>query len=75
MTTWPSPDATHEEVEAFVRKNAPTTPVVSSTEPAHEVPPMENGPSAMCNACGLVRVSLFTTFCKACAGELAAGGG
>ncbi len=49
---FPGPDATRAELDAFVA--------------AHTPPPVENGPSLMCNACGLVRVGMFTPFCKTC---------
>ncbi len=61
---FPEHGATRAEIDAWLKANAPTPP--PSDEPAHEAPPVENGPSLMCNACGLVRVGMFTPFCKGC---------
>lgn len=37
----------------------------------HEAPPMENGPSIVCNACGKVRINMFVApFCKRCLGVI-----
>lgn len=55
--TYPPADATRADVDAWYREHAP---------PPHEVPPCENGPSLMCNACGVVRVALSTPFCRGC---------
>lgn len=57
---FPSPDATRDEVDAWRAAREPPP------EPEHEAPPVENGPSLVCNACGVVRVKLFTPFCKGC---------
>lgn len=32
----------------------------------HEAPPFTNGPSIMCNGCGIVRVPMFKPFCNRC---------
>lgn len=61
---WPAPDATFAEVQAFLRANAPPP------EPPHEAPEVENGPSLMCNACGIVRVGMYTPFCKGCLAQI-----
>ena len=50
MQDFPNPDATREEVDVFVNANQP----VASSEIQHEAPPVENGPSIVCNACGVV---------------------
>ena len=60
---WPGPDAPRTEVDAFLAANTP--PV--SEEPAHEAPPVENGPSIVCSACGVVRIKLLgPPFCVGC---------
>ncbi len=63
---FPSPDAPYSEIQAWYRAAA------GETEPKieHEAPPVENGPSLMCNACGKVRVGLWTPFCKTCVKEM-----
>lgn len=60
--TFPPPDATREEVAAFLREHAPPP------EPPHEAPAFTNGPSVVCSACGVVRINIFTgpPFCKGC---------
>jgi hypothetical protein len=68
VTDWPDPNASRDEVEAFVEKKNP------SFVPEHEAPEIEGGPSIVCNACGLVRVSMLSPFCKGCLSMLAAGG-
>ena len=41
----------------------------------HEAPQVENGPSVMCAACGLVRIGILgPPFCKTCRACLAAAG-
>lgn len=65
---FPPPTATRAEVDAWLAQNKPPP------EPPHEAPPVENGPSLMCNACQLVRVKLFTPFCKGCLRTLEAAG-
>ena len=65
---WPDPNARRAEVEAFLAIHMPTP------GPPHEAPPVENGPSLVCNACGVVRVSMLTPFCKSCLASLAAAG-
>ncbi len=60
--TWPDPNAPRSEVDAFVAEHQPTPP----TGPQHEAPEVSNGPSLMCNACGVVRVGLFPPFCQGC---------
>jgi hypothetical protein len=57
----PGPNATRAEVDAFLREQRR-----ESHEPAHEAPPVANGPSIVCNACGIVRVKWTTPFCKGC---------
>lgn len=64
-TKWPDPNVSRTDVETFVSENAP---------PAHEAPEVENGPSIVCNACGVIRVSLFTPFCKGCKSMMEAAG-
>ena len=61
---FPSPDAPYSEIQAWHRDHA------AEPEPAHEAPPVENGPSLMCNACGKVRVGAWTPFCKTCVKEM-----
>lgn len=65
---FPLPDATREEIGRWYAERQP------KPGPAHEAPPVENGPSLMCNACGEVRVKLFTPFCKGCLGGMGAAG-
>ncbi|XXX79228.1 hypothetical protein WMF30_10680 [Sorangium sp. So ce134] len=65
---FPPPNATRAEIDAWLAANAPPP------EPEHEAPPVANGPSPVCNACGKVRVPLFTPFCKGCLGAMAAAG-
>lgn len=68
MSDWPDPNASRDEVAAFENKNAP------SFVPEHEAPEVEGGPSIVCNACSLVRVSTLSPFCRSCRSMLAAGG-
>jgi len=70
---WPDPNATYSEIRAFYESNQwhPTEP---GDEIQHEAPEVENGPSIVCNACGVVRVALDTPFCKSCMEQLAAAG-
>jgi hypothetical protein len=57
---FPPPDATREEIARWRTKNIPP-------EIEHEVPPMTNGPSPVCNACGVVRIDIRkTAFCRTC---------
>lgn len=64
---FPPPSATRAETDAWYAAHAPP-------EPEHEAPPVQNGPSLMCNACGKVRVKLFTPFCKGCLRAMEAAG-
>lgn len=67
MTTkieWPGPDATHSEVQTFLRAHVQWTP--RGPEPEHEAPPVENGPSIVCAACSIVRVHIGKPLCNAC---------
>lgn len=66
MSKFPPPDATYSEVQAWHKAHA------KPPEPEHEAPEVENGPSLMCNACGKVRVTLLTPFCKKCSVEIGA---
>lgn len=66
---YPGPTATRAEIDAWVREHAPPP------QPEHEAPPVENGPSLVCNACGVVRVKMTTPFCRGCLAAIAAGGG
>ena len=69
MGYFPPADATREEVDAWRREHAPTP---SLDDPEHEAPPIENGPSLMCNACGVVRINIFNgLFCKGCMKQIA----
>lgn len=64
--SFPPPNATRAEVNAWYAQQPKAIP--------HEAPEVQNGPSLMCNACGIVRVRMFTPFCKGCMTELAAAG-
>lgn len=68
---WPDPNAPRAAVDAFVREQ---TPPPEPPELPHEVPPCENGPSIVCHACGVVRVSLHNAIglCRNCRGGLVA---
>lgn len=66
MATFPPPDATYAEIQAWYAANRPPP------EPAHEAPAVENGPSLVCNACGVIRVPLFKPFCKKCMAAIGA---
>jgi hypothetical protein len=61
---WPSAGASRDEIAALLKEHAP------APEPEHEAPLVENGPSPVCNACGVVRVSLLSPFCKGCLREI-----
>lgn len=65
---FPGPDATRAEIDAWYKANTPAPP--QSDGIPHEAPKVENGPSLVCNACGVVRVSLFTPFCKGCTAQI-----
>jgi hypothetical protein len=65
---FPPPDATRAEIDAWREANA------LPAEPEHEAPPVANGPSLVCNACGIVRVRLFSPFCKGCLKGMVAAG-
>lgn len=68
MAAWPSPTATREEIAAFYAKHKPIEP---EHEHEHEAPPMSNGPSPVCNACGKVRINIFAgPFCKTCQAQI-----
>lgn len=60
MSQWPDPNASRKEIAAFVKANAPPP------EPEHEAPAVANGPSVVCNACGVIRVSMSKQFCRGC---------
>lgn len=71
--TWPDPNATRTQVDDFVREQSPATSstwkasTLDGGTIAHEAPPIENGPSIVCSACGLVRINPFAgPFCKGC---------
>lgn len=65
MTAFPGPDATYAEVAAWHRAHA------REPEPPHEAPPIANGPSLMCNACGVVRINIFAgPFCRGCTEQI-----
>jgi hypothetical protein len=66
VPAWPDPSAPREAVQAFL--DAQPKRVV------HEAPPVDNGPSLVCNACGVVRVPLFKPFCEGCTREMLAAG-
>ncbi len=72
MITWPDPNAPRAEVDAFGRVHAPTPPEPNGIP--HGAPPVASGPSIVCNACGVVRVGLYTPFCKGCLAQLEAAG-
>jgi hypothetical protein len=63
-TNWPGPSATYFEVQAFLRAQVP--PPSDPETPQHEAPPVENGPSILCNACGVIRVRLGKPICAGC---------
>lgn len=67
---FPGPDATHAEVDAWYKANTPAPD--QSDDIPHEAPEVENGPSLVCNACGVVRVALTTPFCKGCTDQIKA---
>lgn len=59
-TRWPDASATREEVDAFAKSR-------QQAEVGHEAPPMLNGPSIVCAACGTNRIKLFGgPFCSKC---------
>lgn len=73
--TFPPPDATREEVTTWRRENGVIKKAEGEGgEVRHEAPAVENGPSLMCNACGLVRVSMIKPFCNGCMRTMAAAG-
>ncbi len=76
MNKFPSPNATREEVAAWLKEHgaAPRPSCIQSEDPPHEAPPVENGPSLMCNACGKVRVSMLKPFCNGCMRVMEAAG-
>ena len=63
--SFPGADASRAEIDAW---RAAHIPPPAAEEPQHEAPPIANGPSLMCNACGEVRINIFNgPFCKSCA--------
>lgn len=67
--SFPPPDATREQIDAWKAANDPG-------QPEHEAPPIANGPSLMCNACGKVRINIFNgPFCRTCSAQIAAATG
>lgn len=78
---FPGPDATREEIDAFYASVKAAEAAKALSEYAetiegktipHEAPRVENGPSLVCSACGIVRVGLGTPFCKGCLREIEA---
>lgn len=70
MAAFPPADFTREDVNAWLREHAPAP--APSDGPQHEAPPVENGPSPVCNACGEVRINVANgPFCKTCKAEIA----
>lgn len=66
---FPPPGASRAEVNEWMREHRP------APEAPHEVPPMSNGPSLMCNACGVVRINILAgPFCKGCTEQMQAAG-
>lgn len=64
MTEFPPPDAPRADVDAWLAEHAP---LPSPLDPRHEVPFEANGPSPMCNGCGVVRISIAVgSFCRDC---------
>ena len=74
--TFPPPNATRKEVDVWVKEHGATEPplYLSVGNVPHEAPPVENGPSLVCNACGVVRVSMNKPFCNGCMNAMAAAG-
>ncbi len=70
METFPPADASRAEIGVWYAANAP--PPEPEPQPQHEAPEVSNGPSLVCNACGVIRVSLMTPFCKTCSREIVA---
>ena len=68
VARFPPPDATREEIARWYAERQP------KPGPAHEAPPMQGGPSPMCNACGKIRIRLQDVFCKGCLGGMEAAG-
>jgi hypothetical protein len=54
----PGPDASRAEIDAWYSRCPVPIP--------HEAPPIANGPSIVCNACGVIRVKFTTPFCREC---------
>lgn len=73
---FPPPDATREEVAAWIKERGVSKPTscMRAEEVPHEAPPVANGPSLMCNACGKVRVSMIKPFCNGCMRGMEAAG-
>lgn len=74
---WPDPNATRADIDDFVRVNEPEpkpeaapwgmADLGGGTMVPHEAPPIENGPSVVCAACGIVRIKILgAPFCKTC---------
>ena len=69
FAAFPPPGASRAEIDEWIREQGP------APEPPHEVPPMRNGPSPMCNACGVVRINILAgPFCKECTEQMQAAG-
>jgi HAD superfamily hydrolase (TIGR01662 family) len=67
---FPGPDASRADIDTWRRAQGGAAPMGRE----HEAPPVENGPSPVCNACGLVRVSLLAPFCQECTNGMQAAG-
>lgn len=80
MSAFPGPDATREEIAAWLRERAQehndavqegnalyARNMREIAEAAHEAPPMANGPSPVCSACEVVRIDIRNgAFCRTC---------
>lgn len=63
---FPGPDATRAEIDEWLRQNGVLWETGERIE--HEAPPVANGPSIVCNACGVVRLPLGKVLCRRCMG-------
>jgi hypothetical protein len=73
---FPPTNATREEIARWFkeRRGAPDTPCMQTEDVPHEAPPVANGPSIVCSACGDVRVPMTKPFCNGCMGMMAEAG-
>jgi hypothetical protein len=65
-TPFPPPNATREEIDAWVKERGGGKGCMVTEDVPHEASKVANGPSIVCSACGVVRVPMTKPFCNGC---------